>query len=100
MHPVNRIDRFVGDKIRLRRTQLGIARQDLAAALKVSECAMQDYEEGRARMDAPLVFRICRLLDIRSKTLFDGLVPQLRGQSQDKKLAEMLSSITSTGAPT
>jgi hypothetical protein len=38
-------------------------------------------------MDAPLVFRLCRLLKIPSKMLFDGLVQQLREQAQAEKLS-------------
>lgn len=87
MHPANRIDRFIGDKVRLRRIQLGMERHELAAALHVSENALQDYEAGRARMSAPLVFRICRLLDVPSKRLFDDLVPSLRDEAPAKKLS-------------
>jgi transcriptional regulator with XRE-family HTH domain len=86
MHPVNRIDRFVGGQVRLRRIQLGMERGELAAALNLSEPALRDYEAGRARILAPLVFRICRQLNIPSQMLYDGLVPRSREPAPGKRL--------------
>ena len=86
MRPINRIDRHLGRKVRLRRIQFGMELQELAAAVEVSGDEMEDYEAGRARMDAPMIFRICRLLSIPSHFLFDSLVLQPSKQVPRKSL--------------
>ena len=44
-----RIDQHVGERIRLRRTELGLTQEQLAAALDVSYQQVQKYETGANR---------------------------------------------------
>ncbi len=47
-----RIDQHVGERIRLRRTEMGHTQEQLAAALEVSYQQIQKYETGANRISA------------------------------------------------
>lgn len=68
-----RIDRHVGEKIRLRRTELGLTQEQLAEALGVSYQQIQKYETGANRISAGRIFEIARKLAVDIAWFFDGL---------------------------
>lgn len=68
-----RIDQHVGERIRLRRTELGLTQEQLANALDVSYQQIQKYETGANRISAGRIFEIARKLDVDISYFFDGL---------------------------
>jgi transcriptional regulator with XRE-family HTH domain len=68
-----RIDAHVGERIRLRRTELGLTQEQLAAALDVSYQQVQKYETGANRASAGRIFEIARALGVDVGYFFDGL---------------------------
>ena len=68
-----RIDQHVGERIRLRRTELGLTQEQLAAALDVSYQQVQKYETGANRISAGRIFELARKLRVDIGYFFDGL---------------------------
>lgn len=68
-----RIDRHVGERIRLRRTELGLTQEQLAEALGVSYQQIQKYETGANRISAGRIFEISRKLAVDIGHFFAGL---------------------------
>lgn len=59
-----RIDHHVGERIRLRRTELGLTQEQLAEALDVSYQQIQKYETGANRISAGRIYEIARKLGV------------------------------------
>ncbi len=68
-----RIDRHVGERIRLRRTELGLTQEQLAEALDVSYQQIQKYETGANRISAGRIFEISRKLAVDIGYFFTDL---------------------------
>lgn len=68
-----RIDQHVGERIRLRRTEMGQTQEQLAAALEVSYQQIQKYETGANRISAGRIFEIARKLGVDVNYFFHGL---------------------------
>ena len=68
-----RVDQHVGERIRLRRTELGLTQEQLAAALDVSYQQVQKYETGANRISAGRIFELARKLRVDIGFFFDGL---------------------------
>jgi transcriptional regulator with XRE-family HTH domain len=68
-----RIDQHIGERLRLRRTELGLTQEQLAEALDVSYQQIQKYETGANRISASRIFEMARRLDVDMSYFFDGL---------------------------
>jgi transcriptional regulator with XRE-family HTH domain len=68
-----RIDRHVGERIRLRRTELGLTQEQLGDALQVSYQQVQKYETGANRISAGRLYEIARRLGVDVGDFFEGL---------------------------
>jgi transcriptional regulator with XRE-family HTH domain len=68
-----RIDAHVGERIRLRRTELGLTQEQLAEALDVSYQQVQKYETGANRVSAGRILEIARKLGVDVGYFFEGL---------------------------
>ncbi len=70
-----RVDRHVGERIRERRTLLGLTQEQLAATLSISYQQIQKYETGANRVSAGRLFEIAKELDCNVAQFFEGLEP-------------------------
>lgn len=70
-----RVDEHVGERIRQRRTLLGMTQEQLAAALDISYQQVQKYETGSNRVSAGRLFEIANHLDAEIGYFFEGLEP-------------------------
>jgi len=66
------IDQHVGERIRLRRAELGLTQEQLAEALDVSYQQIQKYETGANRISASRIFEMARRLDVDLDYFFEG----------------------------
>ncbi len=66
------IDRFVGSRVRLRRTALGVTQERLAQALGVTFQQVQKYEKGANRIGAGRLQEIARVLDAPPSFFYEG----------------------------
>jgi transcriptional regulator with XRE-family HTH domain len=68
-----RIDAHVGERIRSRRTELGLTQEQLADALDVSYQQVQKYETGAHRVSAGRILEIARAFGVDVGYFFEGL---------------------------
>lgn len=66
------IDLHVGDRIRERRTLLGLTQTDVADAMGLSFQQIQKYERGGNRISAGRLFQLACLLDVDIDYFFEG----------------------------
>ena len=67
----NRIDEFIGARMRERRQALGINQEDLAKTLGISYQQIQKYETGKNRVSAGRLFDICKALNVSLSSMFE-----------------------------
>ncbi len=68
-HPV---DIYVGSRVRLRRTLLGLSQQKLGQELGLTFQQIQKYERGANRIGSSRLFQISQILDVPVSFFFDG----------------------------
>lgn len=70
--PPGRIDDYVGERIRERRTELGLTQEELGRALKISYQQVQKYETAANRVSAGRLYELSRELDVDVSYFFEG----------------------------
>lgn len=74
--PCSHIDRHIGARIRQRRTELGISRMKLGAAIGVTYQQISKYERGVSRIAAALLYDIAHRLQKPVAYFYEGLDPR------------------------
>ena len=69
----NEIDQYIGSKIRLRRTMLGISQQKLGELLSLTFQQVQKYERGFSRVGGSRLFQVSQVLEVPISYFFDGM---------------------------
>ena len=70
-----RVDDHVGERIRERRTMMGLTQEHLAKALDISYQQVQKYETGANRVSAGRLYEIAKRLDVDVAYFFEHLEP-------------------------
>jgi transcriptional regulator with XRE-family HTH domain len=70
-----RIDEHVGERIRQRRTVLGLTQEQLSQSLHISYQQLQKYETAANRVSAGRLFEIANKLDVDIGFFFESLKP-------------------------
>lgn len=70
---MNAIDRYIGNRIRVRRTLLAISQLEMAKMLHVSFQQVQKYERGTNRIAGGRIWQLSRVLNIPVTYFFDGI---------------------------
>ena len=86
----NPIDIHVGNRIRLRRTLLGLSQEKLAAMLGLTFQQVQKYECGENRLTVARLNDICRVFDV-SPALFYNEANQ--SYVHDKNMVVLINTI-------
>jgi transcriptional regulator with XRE-family HTH domain len=60
----DRIDKHVGERMRLRRMMLGLSQTDVADALDLTFQQVQKYEKGSNRLSAGRLYRLAVLFEV------------------------------------
>ncbi|MBV1831111.1 helix-turn-helix transcriptional regulator [Komagataeibacter sp. AV436] len=87
----NPVDVHVGNRIRLRRTLLGMSQERLGNALGLTFQQVQKYERGRNRVGASRLYDLACVLDVPVAFFFDGLPD--RGMEQGAGMAEPVADV-------
>ncbi len=66
------LESYVGERIRMRRMELGLTQDKLADMLGVSFQQIQKYEAGRNAMKITSLYRLSRVLLVDISYFFDG----------------------------
>ncbi len=80
-HPV---DAHVGNRVRLRRTLLGMNQTQLGEALGLTFQQIQKYERGFNRISASRLWQLTEILDVPLLFFFDGLGGGAKALPQDE----------------
>ncbi|MAL80499.1 MAG: DNA-binding protein [Sneathiella sp.] len=70
-----RVDDHVGERIRERRTMMGLTQEHLAKALDISYQQVQKYETGANRVSAGRLYEIAKRLEVDVAYFFEHLEP-------------------------
>ena len=95
-HP---IDVHVGNKVRTRRTLLGISQMKLGEVLGITFQQVQKYEKGANRISASRLYELSRFLDVPISYFFDevsdgkGLSPGALNQDEAMHKREVLELV-------
>ena len=77
----NPIDIHVGERLRLRRSMLGMSQRVLADALGITFQQIQKYESGNNRMSASRLYDISCILNVPMQFFFDDMPESIMRQS-------------------
>ena len=69
----NAIDAYVGSRMRIRRTLLGLSQEKLGELIDLTFQQVQKYEKGANRISAGRLFQIGRVLDVPVAYFFDEM---------------------------
>ncbi len=83
----NPIDVHVGNRIRLRRTLLGITQEKLADKLGLTFQQIQKYEKGANRVSSSRLFELTRMLSVEMSFFFDEMSEQVQEQTPSRLLS-------------
>ncbi len=86
---MNKIDRHIGSRVRLRRKILNISQYSLSHDLEISFQQLQKYESGENRIAASRLYEIAKILNISPHFFFEGLEGVLINNDQPKDLQTM-----------
>jgi transcriptional regulator with XRE-family HTH domain len=86
----NSIDAYVGSRVRMRRTLLGLSQERLADALNLTFQQVQKYERGSNRIGAGRLHQIAGVLEVPVSYFFDEMPKDVlaRAPVSQKGLAE------------
>ena len=77
----NPIDVHVGNRVRLRRTLLGMSQERLGEALGLTFQQVQKYERGANRIGASRLFDLSRVLDVPISFFFEDMADAVESAS-------------------
>jgi transcriptional regulator with XRE-family HTH domain len=88
-------DRLVGERVRLRRKELGLSQDKLGKAVGVTFQQIQKYENGVNRIGAGRLTQIGAFLDVPVSYFFDGLSGVVENQTEE---SNVLGALKAPGA--
>ncbi|MDY0872822.1 helix-turn-helix domain-containing protein [Dongia rigui] len=77
----NPIDIHVGQRIRQRRTLLGLSQTDLGEAIGLTFQQVQKYERGANRVSSSRLFDLARVLDVPLSWFFEEIPGDVKSKS-------------------
>lgn len=80
----NPIDVHVGNRIRLRRTLLGMSQETLAEAIGLTFQQVQKYERGANRVSSSRLFDLSKILDVQLAYFFEEMAANVAAQTPSK----------------
>jgi len=77
----NPVDVHVGNRVRLRRTLLGMSQEKLGDALGLTFQQVQKYERGANRIGASRLYDLSRVLEVPVTFFYDEMSDETRAQA-------------------
>ncbi|MBM3555675.1 MAG: helix-turn-helix domain-containing protein [Alphaproteobacteria bacterium] len=72
------VDAHVGQRVRLRRTLLGMSQEKLGEAIGLTFQQIQKYERGANRIGASRLYQFCQVLDVPVSFFFDDMSNEVK----------------------
>jgi hypothetical protein len=69
---VSPVDGWIGSRVRIKRTSRGISEQGFSRSLSIKGNDLAAFEAGEKRINANLLFRVSKLMDVRPGYFFQG----------------------------
>lgn len=66
------VDTWIGNRVRIKRTSRGMTQHDLSGLLGIDRKDLVAFEAGEKRINASLLFRIAKLLEVQPDFFFRG----------------------------
>ena len=94
----NMVDIYVGARLRMRRTMLGMSQSKLGELLGVTFQQIQKYEKGSNRISASRLQHTARVLDVSPSFFFEGAPAQAAegGFAEDTQQSYVVDFLAST----
>ena len=70
------VDMWIGSRVRIKRTSRGMSQQEFCKLLGVSRNDLAAFEAGAKRINANLLFRVAKSLDVQPDYFFRGYVEE------------------------
>ena len=74
--PKNPVDVHVGNRLKLRRTMIGLSQDKLGQTIGLTFQQIQKYEKGANRIGASRLYQFATILDVPPAWFFEGLEGQ------------------------
>ena len=78
--PKNSVDVHVGNRLKLRRTMVGMSQDKLGQMVGLTFQQIQKYEKGANRIGASRLYQFATLLDVPPAYFFEGLEARLESR--------------------
>ena len=73
------VDMWIGSRVRIKRTSRGISQQEFSKLLDIGWNDLAAFEAGAKRINANLLFRVAKSLDVRPDYFFRGYIEETEG---------------------
>ena len=80
----NPIDVYVGSRVRLRRTLMGLSQEKLGEEVNLTFQQIQKYERGANRIGSSRLFKFAQILDVPISFFFDDMPPEAQNFADQK----------------
>jgi DNA-binding transcriptional regulator YiaG len=70
------VDMWIGNRIRIKRTSRGVSQEEFCKLLGIGWNDLAAFEAGAKRINANLLFRVAKSLDVRPEYFFRGYVEE------------------------
>jgi DNA-binding transcriptional regulator YiaG len=70
------VDMWIGSRVRIKRTSRGMSQQEFCELLGIGGSDLAAFEAGAKRINANLLFRVAKSLDVRPDYFFRGYVEE------------------------
>ena len=91
------INRYIGQKIRLRRQDVGLTQSGLSSFLGITFQQLQKYESGKNRVSALTLYKIAQVLGVEMNFFLEGFgTSKLNDSSKAVYTADAASEISSS----
>lgn len=91
----NPIDVHVGDRVKVRRVELGLSQTQLGQALGITFQQVQKYEKGANRISASRLQQISDVLKVPASYFFKGSPGEMKAKGNASPLAELSEFVSS-----
>ncbi|MDR3424134.1 MAG: helix-turn-helix transcriptional regulator [Alphaproteobacteria bacterium] len=81
------IDRVIGSRLKQKRVEKCVESKKLSYILGVTEDRLLEFECGQQRIDAQILYKICKVLDLNIQYFFEPWNDKGSGASKAKLVA-------------
>jgi len=81
------IDRMIGSRLKQKRVEKCVDPKTLSFLLGVTEARLLEFECGQQRIDAQILHKICKVLDLNIQYFFEPWIDKGSGASIAKLVA-------------